>query len=977
MRKFGDEVLLHSQQRHPNIVLLIGVYYPPRSQLPMLVMEYLPLSLTQCLEREELPLQMKYSILLDVAKGLCYLHGKRPPIVHRDLTANNVLLTSSYSAKISDLGVSRLADTFKKHELTTAPGNAIVMPPEALEDNPVYDHKLDVFSYGCLILHVLTGQFPQPTNQFVPEPGKTKSFIKVPEWDRRSNYIKNIPKENEFLPLVKQCLNDAPTGRPEILYVLEIMQQVLLQYPKMKNMVEIIKEKEAAEIRNCQLDAEIKALKAEKETLEKQLTADQEQLAVGEQGTHLKQQVGGDHDQSTRNGEQLNVSDNEGQRTNSKEQAEDPRTDFRTRRMSLKRTGLRDSLVLKEAALLKKPPKEREPKYSTETKPNEQQPVKARDKFQVENKVAKVEKPTEKQLTVNHEQLTPGEQGTHLKQQVGGDRDHSTRDGEQLTPGEQGTHLKQQVGGDRDHSTRDGEQLTPGEQGTHLKQQVGGDHDHSTRNGEQLTPGEQGTHLKQQVGGDRDHLTRDGEQLTPGEQGTHLKQQVGGDHDHSTRDGEQLTPGEQGTHLKQQVGGDRDHSTRDGEQLTPGEQGTHLKQQVGGDRDHSTRNGEQLNVSDNEGQRTNSKEQAEDPRTDFRTRRMSLKRTGLRDSLVLKEAALLKKPPKEREPKYSTETKPNEQQPVKARDKFQVENKVAKVEKPTEKQLTVNHEQLTPGEQGTHLKQQVGGDRDHSTRDGEQLTPGEQGTHLKQQVGGDHDHSTRDGEQLTPGEQGTHLKQQVGGDHDHSTRNGEQLTPGEQGTHLKQQVEGDHDHSTRDGEQLTPGEQGTHLKQQVGGDHDHSTRNGEQLNVSDNEGQRTHPKEQTEDPKTDFRGTLKRTGLRDSLLLKEEESSNFTRALQQRDKPAVLKKPPKKHEPKHSAVTKANEQQPVKTREECQTSIVEVTKVSVKSSQALKDIVVSKKPNPSSIPLVSIQAQKEKMQPYLSQRRKKGDKWLV
>ena len=263
MRRFGDEVLLHSQQRHPNIVQLIGVYYPPHSQLPMLVMEYLPLSLTQCLEREELPLQMKYSILVDVAKGLCYLHGKRPPIVHRDLTANNVLLTSSYSAKISDLGVSRLADTFKKHHLTTVPGNAMVMPPEALEDNPVYDHKLDVFSYGCLILHVLTGQLPQPTKDFAPEPGRrpepgrSTCYIRVSEWDRRSSCIENIPKENELLPLAKQCLNDASAGRPEMINVLQFLQQVLLKYPKMKNTMELIKENKAAEKHAHKLDAEI------------------------------------------------------------------------------------------------------------------------------------------------------------------------------------------------------------------------------------------------------------------------------------------------------------------------------------------------------------------------------------------------------------------------------------------------------------------------------------------------------------------------------------------------------------------------------------------------------------------------------------------------------------------------------------------------------------------------------------------------
>ncbi|XP_011407831.1 PREDICTED: probable serine/threonine-protein kinase drkB, partial [Amphimedon queenslandica] len=283
LRRFGDEVLLHSQQRHPNIVQLIGVYYPPHSQLPMLVMEYLPLSLTQCLERaEELPLQMKYSILLDVAKGLCYLHGKRPPIVHRDLTANNVLLTSSYSAKISDLGVSRLADTFK--DLTKAPGNAIVMPPEALKDNPVYDHKLDVFSYGCLILHVLTGQFPEPTNQFVRIPGK-EHFMRVPEWKRRSNYIEDIPKENELLSLARDCLNDVPTDRPEMIESYPKVEKALSKYPKMKSRLvvekelkdavrekekmeeKLVQEREEAERNNQEINDENAASKRENEIL--------------------------------------------------------------------------------------------------------------------------------------------------------------------------------------------------------------------------------------------------------------------------------------------------------------------------------------------------------------------------------------------------------------------------------------------------------------------------------------------------------------------------------------------------------------------------------------------------------------------------------------------------------------------------------------------------------------------------------------
>ena len=181
-------------------------------------MEYLPYSLSQLLERK-VPLKAD-SILLDVANGLNYLHQKRPPIIHRDLSANNVLLTTEHKAKISDLGMSTLADAMKKH-LTTAPGNPYMMPPEALEHNPVYDHSLDVFSFGCLILHVLSGQIPVPTKEFLPKPSDPGSFVKVSEWDRRASYVQQVPHDNGLLSIAKQCLDDIPSTRPSMAEAIE------------------------------------------------------------------------------------------------------------------------------------------------------------------------------------------------------------------------------------------------------------------------------------------------------------------------------------------------------------------------------------------------------------------------------------------------------------------------------------------------------------------------------------------------------------------------------------------------------------------------------------------------------------------------------------------------------------------------------------------------------------------------------------
>ena len=95
--------------QHPNIVQFLGVYFKENERVPMLVMEFLSMNLTSCIQKHGiLPEEINYSVFYDVAQGLYCLHTQSPPIVHQDLSANNVLLTYNMDAKISDLGVARI-----------------------------------------------------------------------------------------------------------------------------------------------------------------------------------------------------------------------------------------------------------------------------------------------------------------------------------------------------------------------------------------------------------------------------------------------------------------------------------------------------------------------------------------------------------------------------------------------------------------------------------------------------------------------------------------------------------------------------------------------------------------------------------------------------------------------------------------------------------------------------------------------------
>ena len=155
--KYYRECSLLSELRHPHVVQFLGICFLPDSQLPVMVMERLQGSLDELLESTpDISLPTKLSVLKDVAQGLVYLHNHSPAIIHRDLTARNVLLNSATTAKIADLGNSRMVDILPGQLAQTMtqgiPGTLVYMPPEVSDEDHKYGPSLDMFSFGHLSL---------------------------------------------------------------------------------------------------------------------------------------------------------------------------------------------------------------------------------------------------------------------------------------------------------------------------------------------------------------------------------------------------------------------------------------------------------------------------------------------------------------------------------------------------------------------------------------------------------------------------------------------------------------------------------------------------------------------------------------------------------------------------------------------------------------------------------------------------------
>ncbi|XP_028800833.1 probable leucine-rich repeat receptor-like protein kinase At1g35710 isoform X9 [Neltuma alba] len=218
-KSFHNEVKMLSEIRHRNIVKLHG--FCLHSQCMFLIYEYMERgSLFYVLNNDNEAKELNWSKRVNAIKGirnaLLYMHHDcAPPIIHRDITSNNILLNSNMEAFLSDFGTARIIDPNTSNQ-TLLVGTYGYVAPE-LAYTLVVTEKCDVYSFGVVILETIMGRHP---GDLILSLSKTctgsillkdilDSRLPLPSW-------KDAKDVTFLVAIALSCLNPSPNSRPSI-----------------------------------------------------------------------------------------------------------------------------------------------------------------------------------------------------------------------------------------------------------------------------------------------------------------------------------------------------------------------------------------------------------------------------------------------------------------------------------------------------------------------------------------------------------------------------------------------------------------------------------------------------------------------------------------------------------------------------------------------------------------------------------------
>ncbi|KAI4295534.1 hypothetical protein L6164_035573 [Bauhinia variegata] len=164
-REFQAEVEIISRVHHRHLVSLVG--YAISESQKLLVYEFVPnKTLEYHLHGKGRPVMdwgTRLKIAIGSAKGLAYLHEDcHPRIIHRDIKAANILIEDNFEAKVADFGLAKFNADMDTHVSTRVMGTFGYLAPEYASSGKLSE-KSDVFSYGIMLLELITGRRPIDT----------------------------------------------------------------------------------------------------------------------------------------------------------------------------------------------------------------------------------------------------------------------------------------------------------------------------------------------------------------------------------------------------------------------------------------------------------------------------------------------------------------------------------------------------------------------------------------------------------------------------------------------------------------------------------------------------------------------------------------------------------------------------------------------------------------------------------------------